>query len=212
MKKIYEKDGFTLEVDTESGEAILRKPGKRNDARLGDLSKDFPKSIAEAIRKAGKTTSEYLFIRGGYILPIGAKDAWDAALEEYKINRDKKASEDEIKRQEDNKKLHDNVPGIDILEDAYATILAHADIVDKAFYSENGVTSLLTKPNINIKELESKYPKAKAYLKAKKYTHSSNADKDVAGRRAMNIMKDGGSIEDAEKVLQNWAPFDAAWR
>jgi len=55
------------------------------------------------------------------------------------------------------------------------------------------------------------YPRAAVYLKAKGYTYASNYHKTGAGREAMEIIATGGSIEDANKALENWLPEESMW-
>jgi hypothetical protein len=55
------------------------------------------------------------------------------------------------------------------------------------------------------------YPRAAMYLRAKDYTLSSNHHKYGAGERAMNLIAEGGSLEEAENILKNWLPESAKW-
>ncbi len=52
------------------------------------------------------------------------------------------------------------------------------------------------------------YPRAAAYLRAQGYLQSENINKYSAGKHAMELLVDGGNIEDAENILKNWLPKD----
>lgn len=54
-------------------------------------------------------------------------------------------------------------------------------------------------------DLAAQYPRAVLYLRAEGYTVASNVNKYAAGKRAMEIIATGGSLEDAQAVLDNWA-------
>jgi len=53
--------------------------------------------------------------------------------------------------------------------------------------------------------LRTQYPRATVYLRAKRYTNSDNLNKYSAGKKAMEIIATGGSIEDAKYILDNWS-------
>lgn len=62
-----------------------------------------------------------------------------------------------------------------------------------------------TKPMISVAEVEAKYPRAAAYLKAENWTMSSNLDKYCAGKDALERIING---EDYAKVI---AEMEAEW-
>lgn len=59
--------------------------------------------------------------------------------------------------------------------------------------------------------LKAQYPRAAMYLRAEGYACSNNINKYAAGIRAMEIISNGGDIEDAEYALNNWLPESALW-
>ena len=59
------------------------------------------------------------------------------------------------------------------------------------------------------KELAKQYPRAAMYLYAEGYTMSNNVYKYSAGKDAMKLIAEGGSLEEASEILKNWLPKDA---
>lgn len=55
------------------------------------------------------------------------------------------------------------------------------------------------------------FPRAAIYLRAKSYTQSDNVNKYSAGKKAMEIISMGGSIEEAQNILENWLPESTKW-
>ena len=58
-------------------------------------------------------------------------------------------------------------------------------------------------------ELAAQYPRAALYLRAKGYTSANNVDKYGAGKRAMELIAQGGDLDAAEAILKNWLPESA---
>ncbi len=52
--------------------------------------------------------------------------------------------------------------------------------------------------------LAAQFPRAAVYLKAEGYLQASNDKKYSAGKKAMEIIATGGTIEEAEVTLKNW--------
>lgn len=61
------------------------------------------------------------------------------------------------------------------------------------------------------RRLAAEYPRAAVYLRAEGYTRSNNVDKYIAGKKAMEIIATGGTIEDAVATLDNWLPEGSRW-
>lgn len=49
-----------------------------------------------------------------------------------------------------------------------------------------------------------KYPRAMLYLRAEGYTYAANDKKYSAGKKALKILEAGGSMAEAQAVLDNW--------
>ncbi|TYB18845.1 hypothetical protein FXB85_11145 [Aggregatibacter actinomycetemcomitans] len=75
----------------------------------------------------------------------------------------------------------------------------------------NDGVNMPRRPTSNIDELCAKYPRAAMYLKADSYSNAENYDKASAGDKAKKLLNEGGSIEDAQKILDNWLPESAYW-
>lgn len=56
-----------------------------------------------------------------------------------------------------------------------------------------------------------KYPRAALALNATSYTLASHPSKIVAGEEALELLKNGGSLEEAQSILDNWLPEEAMW-
>ncbi|AHG83103.1 phosphotransferase [Bibersteinia trehalosi USDA-ARS-USMARC-189] len=75
----------------------------------------------------------------------------------------------------------------------------------------NDGANMPKRPNSNLEELHNKYPLASIYLKAESYTFSENHHKFSAGKKAMALLDNGGSAEEANAILDNWLPETALW-
>lgn len=56
-----------------------------------------------------------------------------------------------------------------------------------------------------------KYPRAALALNATSYTLASHPSKIAAGKKALELLKNGGSLEEAQSILDNWLPQEAMW-
>ncbi|WP_418178354.1 hypothetical protein [Akkermansia sp.] len=56
-----------------------------------------------------------------------------------------------------------------------------------------------------------KYPRAALALNATSYTLASHHSKIAAGKKALELLKNGGSLEEAQSILDNWLPQEAMW-
>lgn len=123
-----------------------------------------------------------------------AKEKWDADMLEIKAN---KTIENDL--------LAKNVDGLEILRDAYQKEHDYITAFNRAMENEynDGVNMPISNFE-NIKELEKQFPRAELYLKAERYSLASNFEKSLAGDKAKEILKNGGCIEDAKSVLENW--------
>lgn len=56
-----------------------------------------------------------------------------------------------------------------------------------------------------------KYPRAAAAINAKGYAMAEHPSKAAAGKKALELLKNGGSLEEAQSILDNWLPEEAMW-
>lgn len=56
-----------------------------------------------------------------------------------------------------------------------------------------------------------KYPRAALALNATSYALASHPSKIAAGKKALELLKNGGSLEEAQSILDNWLPREAMW-
>lgn len=56
-----------------------------------------------------------------------------------------------------------------------------------------------------------KYPRAALALNATSYTLANHPSKITAGKKALELLKNGGSLEEAQSILDNWLPQEAMW-
>lgn len=66
-------------------------------------------------------------------------------------------------------------------------------------------------PQTNIDALAAQYPRAALYLKAEGYTNAAHHVKASAGRKALKLLREGGSVEDAAAILDNWTNDTYLW-
>ncbi|KYK95149.1 hypothetical protein [Aggregatibacter actinomycetemcomitans] len=103
-------------------------------------------------------------------------------------------------------------PGITELQKAYSDHAYYQEQFQRAMEDEyNDGVNMPRRPTSNIDELCAKYPRAAMYLKADSYSNAENYDKASAGDKAKKLLNEGGSIEDAQKILDNWLPESAYW-
>jgi hypothetical protein len=102
-----------------------------------------------------------------------------------------------------------NVPGLEELENArtaaynaeqHYQIQVDQAMEDGAPFPKNIDPALQQKAA----KLAADYPRAVVYLNAKGYTYSNNINKYSAGKKAMEMIATGATIEEAKAVLENW--------
>jgi len=110
-----------------------------------------------------------------------------------------------------------NVPGLDELEKAQDAAYKEQARYDAAFehMMESGDSISPKALDETLEKIASalaiQYPRAAMYLRANSYTYASNHHKYGAGKRAMELIANGGSLEEAEKILKNWLPEESIW-
>jgi len=108
--------------------------------------------------------------------------------------------------------LESAVPGISVLRQAYEADDSYHDDFRRAMESEQRDGARMPKrPAEDIPALEAQYPRAVLYLRAEAYSDASHHLKAAAGKKAMQLLRDGGNEADAEAILQNWLPAESIW-
>lgn len=62
-----------------------------------------------------------------------------------------------------------------------------------------------------LEEARKKYPRAALALVAENYQYASDDRKVTAGKKALELLKNGGTVEAAQAILDNWLPERAMW-
>lgn len=110
-------------------------------------------------------------------------------------------------------KFAENVPGLNELRKAQETAYNDRALYVKEFGmmmddENNDGVNPPAPISENIQEvaieLAKLYPRAACYLQAENYTYASNDKKYAAGKHAMQVLADGGSIQEAQKIMNDW--------
>lgn len=127
-------------------------------------------------------------------------------LKDYQTKEaQRRKAEAKQKAEEYNLKLAQTVPGIEELKTAYSAAYQYRVAFEAAMENEdNDGVNMPVAPQVDIAELEKAYPRAALYLKAEEYSLAENFDKSIAGKKAKEILADGGELETAQKLLDNW--------
>ena len=113
-----------------------------------------------------------------------------------------------------------NVPGLDDLrkaqDEAHNDRSRYADEFERMMEDEGNDGARPPRPidesaKDRVARLAAEYPRAAAYLRAKDYTLAGNDRKYAAGKKAMEIIATGGTIEEANDVMANWLPEESKW-
>ncbi len=205
MREIYKADsGLAISVDTETGKARISKAGRAQDFSLPLNFKSeypLPKFAADMVREAGRNPADYFW--GGYAMTREAKPAFDAALAEYRANYI-------AAREARENSLALAVPGLASLRAARADEARYRAEFERMMEDEyNDGVNPPAKPAVSSSDLAAQYPRAALYLKAESYSCASNHHKAAAGSKAMQLLAEGGSDDDARTVMDNWLPASA---
>ena len=122
-----------------------------------------------------------------------------------KLRHEAMIKEGRERRLAEKKKLAETVPGLEELEATYnAEARYRAKFADAMEDEYNDGVSMPEVPQADIKALEAKYPRAALYIKADDYCSAENHAKASAGEKAKAVLVEGGSLEDAAALLDNW--------
>ena len=97
------------------------------------------------------------------------------------------------------------VPGVTELRAAIHAMHSYQEDFAAAMEDEmrDGV-NMPVAPRADIDALAAQYPRANLYLKAEGYADASHYAKASAGRKAMTLLREGGTIEEAAAILDSW--------
>jgi hypothetical protein len=102
-------------------------------------------------------------------------------------------------------RLNDKIEGLSLLKNAISEHNQYATNFEKAMSNEMQDGANMPKsPELSIDDLATKYPVAACYVKAEGYSRAANFSKSAAGKKAMKLLLDGGSVNDAEEILNSW--------
>lgn len=96
------------------------------------------------------------------------------------------------------------IPGLDALRKARDTRSYEHERMMLSIDNGSSRCPKRTVTDEQVKALEAQYPAAVAYLRAESYACASNLDKYAAGRKAKELLISGGSVEQANEIMDNW--------
>jgi hypothetical protein len=201
--KTEEPKNYKATIKAKNGKEYTVEGGKLKGPNGRELSATEYKEISQApapvraaVKKAGISPQDYVYI-GGTAAP--REVAEEIVKQNKSIENDKQ------------QKMDKNVPGLKTLQKAIAEQEEYSYKKRAAFEKgmETGVYKPLKVPETNIKELQSRYPAATAWIRADNFARSSNADKYSAGEKARKAIENGENYESAIKRMEKeWS--DAA--
>jgi hypothetical protein len=204
FKTIHTEKNYQIEINHKELRITTPKGSKTISLLLGACIFDTPNpAVAAQLKKQGLNPNDFIFING-YPIRKSARQALEKEFAERNAKEDQMAAERKAK-------LELQFPGLAELR---------AAIEDEERYQrefrqmmEDGDNDGVKPPApmANVGELQKKYPRAAAYLRAESYRYAANDAKAEAGHKAMALLEKGGSIEEAEKILENWLPENAYW-
>lgn len=188
----------TLDAD---GKLVAQPPYNRGYVIDGDLAKrDGVLEQVAAAAKAGKWSD----VPTKYKVGPGVSDSGLIC-----ITRDEYDAQVLARRDEERRSLIAAVPGLDILEAAYADHDRYARQFARMMDSEDNDGARPPKqPTADVDALRAQYPRAAAYLHAKAFSAASHHVKSAEGARAMERIAAG---EDAAAAINdmdnNWSDW-----
>lgn len=210
-KTIYKDGTYEIKADIEAGKAEL--PYSERGPITIDLTPAIEEKPDRIHKKFAKQLPDvdldnYLWAgsrphsRGlGWILRRAAAEVWADAVADHEAYKTERAE-----------LLKANVPGLDKLRTAYRHNRNAYKTSRRAIEetSRHGYTKTKIPEEIDTDALRAKYPRAALYLKAEDYIYASHHSKVSAGKKAMEILHTGGTIEDAKQAL-DWTTDSMKW-
>lgn len=204
MKTIYTDNKYKISADVQTGSVTIENGIEKHQKKLCEIT-SMPEEMINMITKMNKNPDHFLYASQGFCIHKGALKSWENARQEFQ-NYKKETAEKERQH------LLENVPGLIILQSAVDQWNYYFEVFNRAMEDEyNDGVSMPIKPTSDIDQLKKEYPRAAAYVKADNYLMASNFLKSSAGATAMKILGDGGPLEEANNVLENWLPPESVW-
>jgi len=117
---------------------------------------------------------------------------------------------DKIKSQRE--QLAAAIPGLNKLYQAINAENEYEHAFDLMMEDEqNDGANAPSHPATDVRDIAAKYPKAALYVRAENYSLAANYHKSSAGNKAMEILINGGSMDEVSEILENWLPESAQW-
>lgn len=194
------------------GGAIIEGLGEVNATVIslieGQSIIDHVKNLTEAEKseiqpdKYYQCLEFYKPIKGVAILDNESCDKL-AAYHQFKHEEMMKNAKEKAKKEE--AELEAIIPGITEMRKAHGEWIRYQQDFNAMMEDEyNDGVNPPTLPTSDFKALSDKYPKAALYMRAEDYSCAANYHKSSAGDKAMAVLKNGGSIEEAKAILDNW--------
>lgn len=101
-------------------------------------------------------------------------------------------------------------PGIAALRAAYDAEDNWRENFARAMEDEHCVKHPLP-PQADVAELQAAHPRAALYLMAEGYGFATHDRKAAAGRKAMRLLQEGGTEDEAKSILDNWLSEEDRW-
>lgn len=174
--------------------------------KASDLRTHIDFNLITYGEKAGKLTCTPRDSEGQQLLKAIAAGKYKAEIESIRADLKAKEADAAQKRAERKSKI-DSIEGLRELTDAYIDIRRYRDEFEAMMEDESNDGVFPPKrPEANIDELRTLYPRADAYLKAKDWCNAANLVKSVAGEKAMERIIDG------EDYVQAITDMEAEWK
>ena len=203
-KRAADGYGVRVEADPNGGYQVVIDNGKGKKGTVPlDATREPAPYFRDALKKVGANPRDYRQL-GTQVVRADVADLVDAAAADYR-------RELAAKRAGGEAALHAAVPGLKELRAARDAAELHGERFGRMMEDESndGARPPAPPTGPSPAELAAKYPRAALYMRAEDYSLASHDRKASAGKRAMQMIRDGASEEDVRKVLENWLPDSA---
>lgn len=205
-KKAADGYGVKVEADPKGGYSVTIDNGKGKKATVPLSATQEPAPyFRDALKKLGLNPRDYRQI-GTQVVRADVADAVDKAAADHEVER-------ATKRTAGTAALHAAVPGLKELQAAMAAEERHQGRFGRMMEDESndGVRMPTPPPGPAAAELAKKHPRAALYVQAENHAFAANHHKVAAGKKAMQMIRDGADEAEVRKVLENWLPESAVW-